>query len=257
MHLHKQVLLFLALSLCLTQLVRSQVTGCKGTLGNHTFDFTPLTKANGGSYVATSGGYEYYINFCGTVNSPATSCPSGTYSGYQLSTDKKNCYPIAASNGNVKMSLIDPTNVNAGILFKFPPAMDPFNTRSSEVKLTCNQKVKLSSMTVAELQTSVYTFTGQSSYACTSSPSSGKQCALGCVYGVGGLLMTLAFVALVLYFVIGFILCKFVWKMEGIEVIPNVHFWMDIPFLLKDGLMFFVDLFRIFTKKGQYTEVSA
>lgn len=190
------------------------------------------------------------------MNAPATSCPSGTYSGYQVSTDKKNCYPIAGSS-SVKMSLIDSNNVNAGVLLTFPSAMDPdFNTRSAEVKLTCSQKAKLSSMTVVESQT-VYTFTAQSSYACTSSSGGGKQCALGCVYGVGGLFMTLAFVALILYFVIGFVLCKFVWKMEGIEVIPNVHFWVDIPFLLKDGVMFFVDLFRMVTKKSQYTEVSA
>ena len=69
--------------------------------------------------------------------------------------------------------------------------------------------------------------------------------------------MTLGLVGFILYFIVGFILCKFVWKKEGLEVIPNVAFWKDLPFLLKDGVMFWVDLFRKLTKKGEYTEVTA
>ena len=39
---------------------------------------------------------------------------------------------------------------------------------------------------------------------------------------------------------------------EGLEIIPNVEFWKDLPFLVKDGVMFLVGLC---TGGGSYSTV--
>jgi len=50
---------------------------------------------------------------------------------------------------------------------------------------------------------------------------------------------------------VGAIVCKFALKKEGIEIIPNVHFWKDLPFLLKDGIMLPVDLIRMIANRNK------
>lgn len=40
------------------------------------FDLSPLTKADGGFYNLTSGGYDYFINVCGPVKT--ANCPEKT-----------------------------------------------------------------------------------------------------------------------------------------------------------------------------------
>jgi len=42
----------------------------------------------------------------------------------------------------------------------------------------------------------------------------------------------------VLYFAIGALVNKFYWKSEGIEIIPNVAFWIALPGLVKDGHLY-------------------
>jgi len=60
-----------------------------------------------------------------------------------------------------------------------------------------------------------------------------------------------------LYFIIGIIVCKFALKKTGIEIIPNVYLWKDLPFLIKDGILLPVDIIKQLTKRGQYKEIDS
>jgi hypothetical protein len=54
---------------------------------------------------------------------------------------------------------------------------------------------------------------------------------------IGGLLILFLFVALLLYFIVGMIV-NLIRKKRGLDVIPHRTFWLDLPFLIKDGAVF-------------------
>lgn len=79
----------------------------------------------------------------------------------------------------------------------------------------------------------VYHFILKTSDAC---PQSGRPFLWP--VGILGLLFILAIPIFILYWPIGIVVNKFVRKKEGIEIVPNISFWKDLPFLVKDGFLF-------------------
>jgi len=59
----------------------------------------------------------------------------------------------------------------------------------------------------------------------------------------------------VIYFVAGGALLKFKFQKSGREIIPNVGFWKDLPFLFIDGIMLPVDLIRDSRNRQSYGQV--
>jgi hypothetical protein len=110
---------------------------------------------------------------------------------------------------------------------------------------------------------SKYFFAGKSKYACPgASPGGSSNLPMG-QYGVGGLLMTLSFTAIALYFIVGAIVLRFKFQKTGAEIIPNVEFWKDLPLLIRDGVLFVVDGVKLLIAKvrsrgsaNAYTEVA-
>ena len=56
--------------------------------------------------------------------------------------------------------------------------------------------------------------------------------------GFGGLGLILGIVGFIGYCIVGALVNKFKWKMEGLFIIPNWPFWKVLPFLFKDGILF-------------------
>lgn len=48
---------------------------------------------------------------------------------------------------------------------------------------------------------------------------------------------------------------KFKFQATGIEIIPNVYFWKELPFLFKDGILLIWDGIKRITKRGEYQQV--
>ena len=57
---------------------------------------------------------------------------------------------------------------------------------------------------------------------------------------VGSILLIIILALVVLYFVIGIPVCYFVLHKRGIEIIPFVSFWKELPALVKDGVFFII-----------------
>ena len=55
----------------------------------------------------------------------------------------------------------------------------------------------------------------------------------------GWIFVIIILVGFVTYMIVGVIVKKFVFKSEGMEVIPNHSFWADLPGLVKDGAVYF------------------
>jgi hypothetical protein len=67
---------------------------------------------------------------------------------------------------------------------------------------------------------------------------------------VGGILILLAIIALITYLVVGAIFKKVKYGATGIDLIPNVDFWKELPFLVKDGIIYAIRC----GKRESYTE---
>jgi hypothetical protein len=67
---------------------------------------------------------------------------------------------------------------------------------------------------------------------------------------VGGILICIAIVGMIMYLVIGAIFKKVRFGSQGLDLIPNVDFWKELPFLVKDGIIFAIRC----GKRESYTE---
>jgi len=133
-------------------------------------------------------GYFYSINPCSSIPQPASSCPGGTFLGYQLSRDQRNCFPIAQGiSPTIKsMELIDPDDASGGLLIKMNTVHGTYN-RGAEMKMYCKVNAAIVDATVEErkdgLYTSLYVFNVKSGYACLgASPTPPKKgcCCCSC-----------------------------------------------------------------------------
>ncbi|CAB3244354.1 unnamed protein product [Arctia plantaginis] len=61
----------------------------------------------------------------------------------------------------------------------------------------------------------------------------------------GSTLLIIFFSCLIFYLVLGICTKKFLMGATGIEVIPNLGFWSDIPNLVKDGWLFMTNGFKL------------
>lgn len=60
----------------------------------------------------------------------------------------------------------------------------------------------------------------------------------------GSVMLIIIFVSFFVYLIAGVIVNVAIRKKEGKEIIPNVSFWSDLPYLIKDGFVFALDKVR-------------
>jgi hypothetical protein len=237
--------------------IYAQYSQCVINTPKGTIDLNGLVNSNG-YYLASPGSqWNYYINICALAKSfpDVSACPAAYQSkGYQVGVDQSSCFPMTDNGSNdISLSLIDSSNASKGAVLKYASFTYDNYARVTEITALCNPDSTTSVLQYKDEQYtpggSLYTFTITSKYACPGATSSSMP--LGQL-GVGGLLIIILFSLLVLYFIVGALVSKFYLKKEGKEIIPHVYFWMDLPFLIKDGPLLFVDLI----KKRKYSELA-
>ncbi|OWF50464.1 Cation-dependent mannose-6-phosphate receptor [Mizuhopecten yessoensis] len=65
-----------------------------------------------------------------------------------------------------------------------------------------------------------------------------KYACLPCGLSAGSVLLIIFFVLLIVYIIGGILFMRYVRKAQGIEMIPNREMWMELPLLIKDGILF-------------------
>ena len=90
-----------------------------------------------------------------------------------------------------------------------------------------------------------YTFSWKTAHACSSASGGGSGSGSGGLSG-GSVFLIIFFVSFFLYFAIGMFYKRKRYHAEGVDMVPNVGFWRDLPYLVKDGVTFTIS--KIFTK---------
>ncbi|XP_070565874.1 cation-dependent mannose-6-phosphate receptor-like isoform X2 [Ptychodera flava] len=118
-------------------------------------------------------------------------------------------------------------------------------TRTSTVNLVCGQgETTFIAFGEDQEQPTFYNFELKSPECCAKAGSSGLS---------AGTILCIIFLCLVSVYLIGGVLyLKFVKHEEGVNLIPNGEFWMELPALIKDGFLFAISPCR---KNSAYSEI--
>jgi len=192
------------------------------------YNLNDLTKTS--DYTGTEEGqpsWSYSWNFCQVISvgtcfpAPMVAQISGT----------GTC--ISLGYGVPKIAQ-HPDGPKKGVMLTYTNTQDNqcgTTNRVSNVIVGCSQ-AETTLVKITEPGSCVYDFTMTSKYAC---PIGGS--GPGGLSG-GSIFLIIFFVSAVLYFAIGSIV---MWKVKGasgIEILPNSAFWVGLPGLLKDGVLF-------------------
>lgn len=142
-------------------------------------------------------------------------------------------------DGRSALTLIDPANPSKGVTINYEDGeTEGISPTSTKLDIVCDTT---ESAACADGMCKKGSPTGgiqihiviKSPKAC---PSSGR----GLLWPVGilGILLILVIIAFIAYWPIGLVVNKFIRKKEGIEIVPNIALWKDLPFLVKDGFLF-------------------
>eukprot|EP01080_Neovahlkampfia_damariscottae_P002849 gene2849-4692_t len=63
---------------------------------------------------------------------------------------------------------------------------------------------------------------------------------IGTAVSFGSFIITIISISICLYLILGMIIKKLIYNSNGIEMIPHITFWKDIPILVKDGFIFLI-----------------
>ncbi|XP_019851285.1 PREDICTED: uncharacterized protein LOC109581532 [Amphimedon queenslandica] len=98
------------------------------------------------------------------------------------------------------------------------------------------------STTGDKAETFAYVFHLYTNQTCFISPGGSSSSSSSAVHvgyiGLGIIFVTIA--SVLIYFIVGGLICKFSKKQKGTDVIPNKKFWLSLPYLVKDGIMVIV-----------------
>jgi hypothetical protein len=216
------------------------------------FDFSSLS-----SPVAVQGTYSgssstFYLAPCASIAASAvptsvgTNCQTATggpYSGYQSEAIYPyNCYGLAYASP-FTWSAVDSSDMTKGVtlLMSTGSKTGSSNTRQIQITFYCDPSATgatkplfLTENGNSAAKTIAYTYSWTTALACGgSSGLSG-----------GSIFMIIVLVVTVVYFAGGYAYMYKKHGARGVEAIPNLEFWRNLPGLVKDGWMFVVDKVR-------------
>ncbi|ELU00623.1 hypothetical protein CAPTEDRAFT_19704 [Capitella teleta] len=133
------------------------------------------------------------------------------------------------------------------IIYTSAPSGSPAFVRQAVVLLKCSSELKKFSV-VGEKNInatfSQYHFTLETSLACMKNDQSGG-------LSTGSILLIIFFVLVVMYLVFGVLVMRFTRGATGLEQIPNIEFWKELPLLIKEGVTFTLNGCRVDTTYDQ------
>jgi len=239
------------LALCLLELVHSDQEvetpiPClwTDTTGDKNYDISPLMNSATDYYIPKntypSQGWDIWINVCRPL---VTQICGPTAAGCQQ-WDPKSPGGKAAM-GTATTIQFQPAAVPGfegfGLTAEF---IQGDLDRKMEIDFICDPNAGTGSPSFKnEAPTHHYNFQWTSQYACP---------VKGGALSPGSIMLIIVLCLIVIYVVGGILFNRFKRQLTGIEMIPNVEFWISIPGLVKDGVMFLVNKI---TKRGQYTQV--
>jgi len=222
-------------------------------------DLNNLAKSNGNyGNMKSPDGWDYFVNFCAPVNHACNG--DSSYMAIQTYQDN-DCNSIAAKAADASSSNVAISDT-AGAEGSPPEVTLRYSGgeggRTASFRCICAEKQSEPEVAYSSgAGTTAYSFTVTAKACCPGSLGGhgGRSIPLGPVYGIGGLLITLAVVAIILFFVIG-IIVQAVRGVRGPQMIPFFNFWKQVPILFWLGISWLpqVIIAKVKNKKSLYEQ---
>lgn len=194
-------------------------------------DLRPLDVVPGPAFPSiadTLGQWTYSYNPCTPFTLDPYYCPSAAIC--QKSTTSSESYLVGTHNP-VTFS-VDPTGQLTATYLGTGWDMQ---SRTGVIKLVCDSNTEKNMVFNSDIA-NIYTFTLTTQYAC---PGGGGSRGSGGL-SAGSVLCIILTVLIVVYLVGGVLFMTYNKGATGVERIPNVDFWKELPGLVKDGVLFTV-----------------
>jgi len=261
---------FLLLTLC--TFVSSQVA-CKGSVNGVAYDLTRLASAIGNQQVTCVDDKEntYYYLPCAVVPEPQCRFVYDTTPGVCQKDSRKpvNLYHGLGTVGSASFRQRSNGNPRSGFILAFPNGgePDPPPARTTDIEFICDSGAGTGSFqpnNPAENPTHDYHLMWRSAYACpvgggdngNNDNGDGGDGDGGSGGISGGWVFIIILVGVIfLYLAIGCAVRKFVMGASGIDIIPNVVFWLALPGLVKDGNVYTFRKLLGLCGRGGYSQV--
>lgn len=185
--------------------------------------------------------FYYRINICQNVQQTQFNCPGSQAPALQL--EKKEVGPLICLYVlgilPAQFSLNDTSNPETGGVVMTYSNGD--GARFAKIHLACDPTAlppyKLEFL--GEPNEKQYDFRISGPAGCPKNGSCNVLCVIFTIFEVIIFLFDILLIpAIIAYFVIGILVKRFAFKKTGRDIVPNVRFWVNIPFILKDGVVF-------------------
>jgi len=186
-------------------------------------------------------GWSFTVNFCAnTVAKPPQPClpstPGWVTSGISLCND----FGVLSQASFAMLDFSEPV---AGVILNYGSKLCEDSTRSLKINIQCDpDEIPGYLFEAGIVDLCSFTLEFISASGCpvdVVQPDTGGGDDGPLKISIGWLLIILGFVIFVLYIALGSL---YKWKIKkepmGINVIPNIEFWKELPFLVKDGILF-------------------
>jgi hypothetical protein len=238
---------------------------CKSKLGNYTYDLTKLAQQVTEDQTCTDTNQNlYYFLPCRVLTTSECANTEPSPGACQRDTRRPPLYHDLGSINTATFSQLPDAGINEGILLTYTGGEED---RMVDIAFICDKAItgtgKLECGNPAEQPQKHYHLIWRTAHACPSSSSGGdgdgdgdggeKKKDDGGISG-GWIFIIILSGVTVLYFVGGALFNKFVRHKEGLEIIPNVEFWLALPGLVKDGIVFTYRKIAGLFGRGGYVE---
>lgn len=157
------------------------------------------------------------LNICRVINTVNNYC-SATDGMCEISSGFSSLGSIGASTTTFTVQ-------SEGVL-----KMDfPGQGCNGHITFTCNPDVEIGLPSLTSV-------TGQCEYNLAWSTK--HACPVASGLSIGSVLCIIFFVSVFLYIAIGMLVKHKKYEAQGVDMIPNIDFWRDVPALIKDGFRF-------------------
>lgn len=255
----KVIIIALAVILFTAASVDANVNCSRVEISGKVYNFDRLVSFG---TLTTNSGYDYTFAVCQNVPNPQNvcgqcqqfgACQSYEDTSYCLGRFQNSIIDFSADEKSVSMTY------SQGDLLKDEDCYDG-QERTATIVIECNPDVidqpKVIGVTEPPCDHYDYKIEFIHADGCPVDesapspelPTGGKK------ISVGSILLIIIFVSFFVYLIAGVVVNAAIRKQTGKDIIPNREFWVDLPYLVKDGFLFIVHKVRPPSEEG-YTTV--
>mmetsp|Transcript_4538 Transcript_4538/g.11222 ORF Transcript_4538/g.11222 Transcript_4538/m.11222 type:complete len:263 (+) Transcript_4538:220-1008(+) len=205
----------------------------------YSFDYSSVDRNAGNPWTAKDpSGNEYSWHIC-SEDQGLKGCTSSAVCQQPASGDAKSCGKLDTQ----KYSVVGEDNgETVSVLYNDGTQCQDGTPRQTTITLKCGKDPTQIVGSVAEdpANKCFYLITMQGKELCATGSTPPKGGSDNSLSG-GSIFLIILACSIVLYLIVGVGVKFQKYEARGIDLIPNLDFWRDLPFLCKDGVMFVVD----------------